>query len=357
MSNDTAELKRFITAHARAQGVPRALCQNVLARIHTDEDWVARWSAAAHEAERAGKFLRAARLFGLARFPYVDGPARQSAMDSALAVFDRWRAGTGIEPLEITTGTGRVRCWSYGLSSTERRPLLVMTGGIVSTKEQWAPILTRLRRLGMAGVVTEMAGVGENTHRYDEESWRLYPDVLDAVADRADVGRTYLIALSFSGHLAFRAAVEDPRISGIITAGVPVHDFFTDAAWQRTLPGITVDTLVHVTGSASASEAFDRLRPMALGPADLTALKIPVHCMSSTRDEIIPAEDRDLISRHLAEARVVTNDDVHGAPAHMAQTRLWVVRSLIGMVSGRTPQYALLGLLLAAARLSRGFRS
>jgi hypothetical protein len=38
------------------------------------------------------------------------------------------------ERLDVEPPGGRVRCWATGLSATERRPLLLVTGGIVNTR-------------------------------------------------------------------------------------------------------------------------------------------------------------------------------------------------------------------------------
>ncbi|MCD0451746.1 esterase FrsA [Actinocorallia sp. API 0066] len=352
--NDIAELKQFVVVHAKAQGIPEAEYRRVLDAVeHDDGDgpgsWVRAWTDAGREHENAGRLLEAFRRHNMARFPYVDGPARGAALDRCVEVFDRWRGGTAIERLDLDLPGGRVRSWTTGLSAADPKPLLLVIGGIVSVKEQWAPVLLQAARLGLAGVVTEMPGVGENTLRYGEDSPRLLPAILDAVADRADAARTYAVALSFSGNLALHAAAADPRIRGVILAGAPIIDFFTDEAWQRALPSVTVDTLAHLTG-ADRAKIHDRLRPLALTPGLLASLDIPVYSMASRRDEIIPPGDTGHLRRHLKDLRLVENDDVHGSPRHFLETRLWIVRSLLELSGGRRPQRAVLGALIAAQR-------
>ncbi|MBT2212469.1 alpha/beta fold hydrolase [Actinomadura sp. NEAU-AAG7] len=352
--NDVAELKRFVLVHARAQGIPGREHQALLRRVENDDgdgpgSWVRAWVEAGEALERQGRFLDACRRYIMARFPYVDGPARQDALDRCLAAFDRWRDGNGIERLDVDLGGGRVRCWTTGLDGRDRRPLLLVMGGIVSVKEQWAPVLTQARRLGMAGVVAEMPGVGENTARYGPHSGRLLPRILDAVADRADTGRTYAVALSFSGHLALGCAAGDSRIRGVITVGAPVSGFFTDAAWQRRVPRITLDTLAHISG-VSPGDVHAHLSGMALDGDRLAAVDVPVHYMASLRDEIIPASEAELLRRHVRGLRLVENDDVHGSPRHFVETRLWIVRSLLELDGTHRPQRAALGALLRARR-------
>lgn len=349
--NDVEELKRFVLVHARAQGIPERDYGTLLDSIRTDESWVAQWCRAGARLEERGRFLDACRRYNMARFPYVDGPQRREALRACVSAFERWRSGAGVEPLELDLDGARVRCWTTGLSSAHRRPLLLVMGGIVSVKEQWAPVLPQARRLGLAGVVAEMPGVGENTATYGPSSTRLLSRLMDEVADRADVSRTYAVALSFSGNLALHAALDDPRIRGIITVGAPIGEFFTDTEWQRRLPRVTVDTLAHIC-RVPAGEIQDHLRGLALAPERLAALDIPVYYLASRRDEIIPPGDIELLRRHLRHLRLRENDDVHGSPRHFLETRLWIVRSLLELAGTHRPQRAVLGALLRAARLT-----
>ena len=171
--HDVAELKRYAEVHARAQRIHGF--RDVLDRIDSDQpggdgSWVREWRRSADALRERGQALAAVRHDTMARFPYVDSPARREAQDLAVATFERWSRDRGIEALEVLGPGGRIRCWTYGLSARRPRPLLLVCGGIVSTKEQWAPALAGLGRLGFAGVVTELPGVGENTLRYQEDA-------------------------------------------------------------------------------------------------------------------------------------------------------------------------------------------
>lgn len=337
--NDVAELKNFVVAHTSSQGLPPEHYDALLSRIHHDGDgtpgsWVAEWSAAGNRLRDEGRWLEACVHFNMARFPFADGDARRQALTDCLAAFDQWRtAHPDIRRLDIETPRGRIRCWASGLDAAEPRPLLVLTGGIVSVKEQWAPALSQVTALGFAGVVAEMPGVGENTERYRADSWRMYPAILDAVRDRADTSRTYALALSFSGHLALRAALHDDRIRGVVGAGMPVHDFFVDAAWQARVPRITTDTLAHLAGVPS-DEVYSLVKEWALDPAELSAVRVPVAHVTSLRDEIIPPGDARLLRDRVPRIRMLAHDDVHGSPRHFAQTRLWTLLSVLRMADG-----------------------
>ncbi|TCO62328.1 alpha/beta hydrolase [Actinocrispum wychmicini] len=348
--NDVDELKRFVVVHARAQNILGY--EDVLRRITNDDEdapgsWAREWSQSAAELAERGRLLEATRHYNLARFPYVDGPARHNALADCVSTFDQWRQDDpDIQRLEVDLTTGRVRCWATGLSLAAPKPLLVIMGGLVSIKEQWAPVLRQVRRLGMAGVVTEMPGVGENELRYDRDSWQMLSRVLDAVGNQADVTRTYTLAMSFSGHMALRCAVSDNRIKGIVMAGAPVAEFFTDTAWQRDLPRVTVDTLAHMSGTK-----LKDMRDWALTQAELSSLDIPVACVVSRRDEIIPAGDVERIRQWVRRVEFLDHDDVHGSPGHVVETRLWSIASLLRMRGGNPLRRAAINALVGVERL------
>jgi pimeloyl-ACP methyl ester carboxylesterase len=336
--NDVNELKQFAAVHSQLQGVDDGLWRGVLDRIRDDApgtpgSWVAEWSAAAWELEARGELLAAAQCYILARFPYVDGRHRREALHRALRVFDEWRAGVpGIERIEVKLDgpDGSLRCWASGLSVTAPRPLLMFTGGIVSLKEQWAPLLLLGEQLGMAVVVGEMPGVGENDLPYRRDSWRMFTAIIDAVADRVVADQTYAIANSFSGHLALRCATQDRRIRGVISNAAPVSDFFTDPAWQHRLPRITVATLAHLTGHPAA-ELGECLRDWALTGPELSSLEIPVAYCVSRRDEITPPSEVQHLRAHVRRLSIMEFDDVHGSPGHLDEIRQWIIGSLLNM--------------------------
>jgi esterase FrsA len=352
------ELKRFVLVHAKAQNIPVDHYRAVLSRIHDDvegspDSWAARWTDAGDEHRRNGRLLEACRDYAIARFPFVDGASRRQALHRCHETFDLWRADKPIEPLMIHAPGGAFRCWSSGLSTTERKPLLLVMPGIVAIKEQWASVLLQATRLDMAVVVAEMPGVGENPLRYDAASHEIFSAILDTVADRADVAKTYAVALSFSGHLAMLCAVTDQRLRGIVTSGAPVRDFFTDVEWRAQLPAVTVRTLAHLTGTKPASVG-EHIAGWGIPDEDLSKLDIPVRCLVSLRDEIIPMSDVRRLRRTVRDFATAEYPDVHGSPGHVTESRLWTLRSILRMRGGHLPQRWLVTALLGATRLRRG---
>ena len=357
--NDVEELKTFAAVHARTQQMTPRHCAQILRRIGNDEDgargsWARVWCEAGEELERSGHPLEAGRHYAMARFPYVDGPAREHAHKKCVEMFGAWRRGRrGVERLDVEAAGGRFGCYASGLSSTEPLPLLIVMGGIVSVKEQWVPALRQAARLGMACVVTEMPGVGENGVPYTARAHEMLSGLMDAVGPGADTDHTYALALSFSGHLALRCAAEDPRLRGIATTGAPIGPFFTDESWRRGVPRLTMDTLAHLAGVARAD--LDGVLPgYALSPADLARVQVPVRYVASVRDEVVPRADVALLRAYLRDLKVLELDDVHASPDHLAESSLWTARSLVEMRGGGAAQAALLGGVLAVLRARRG---
>ncbi len=337
--NNVDELKVHVAAHAASLGIPDADYQELVGRIQHDgvgpTSWVYEWSRAAEELEAEGDLVQAGVYYNFARFPFVDGNARRDALENCVRTVEEWSHEVpAVQRLDLDILGGQVGAWTTGLDPDHGsdRPLLVLTGGIVSIKEQWVPVLLVARELGLAAVVTEMPGVGENTLRYTDDSWRMFPALLDALDGSADVSRTFAMALSFSGHLALRWALEDTRLRGLVTVGAPVRALFTDRDWQRELPPVTVDTLAHLTGS-SPEQLPARLPGWALTDDQLAKIDIPVRYVASARDEIIPPADVALLRAGLRDVEVLEHDDVHGAPRHAAQTRAWMVQALQALLN------------------------
>jgi esterase FrsA len=334
--NDLGELKQHIAAHAVSQGLPGHHYASILDRITADQgdhpgSWAYEWIRAGAEYEQRGEPLTAAQHFVLGRFPFVDGPGRARARQRYLDAFERWQRGVPvIEARTIEVDRQPVRLWTTGLSARDRKPLLIMCGGIVSPKEQWAEVLTVLARLGFAGVVTEMPGVGESPLRYRRDSWEIFPAVMDALAGSARTDETYLLALSFSGHLAIRAALRDPRIRGIVGNGVPVREFFGDRAWQARVPAVTRHTLAHLAG-VPADELYRLVRDWGIRGDELEALSVPLAAVAASRDEIIPPSDTELLRGRVRNLELLEHDDVHGAPSHLAETRVWSLLAVLRM--------------------------
>ncbi|MEU6644641.1 hypothetical protein ABZ863_19090 [Saccharomonospora sp. NPDC046836] len=332
-----AELAGFARLHARALGLDPVAAGAVLDRLVADGDeaaWPRVWSRLGERRLAAGRPLEACRCFVLARFPFPADPDRLRAGEAAVRAFDSWRlAHGGIDRLDLSLPAGQVAAWTAGV--TPGRPVLLVMGGIISVKEQWAPFLTAARRLRAGVIVTEMPSVGENTTPYLPGSVELIPEILDRLGAAVCAAGVHVVGLSFAGHLALAAARHDPRIRSVHTVGAPVSAAFTD---RDSLPSTTRATVSHLSGGAD-------LTALALDRDALAELRVPVRYVASRRDEIIPRREWELLAESLVDFRWVEFDDVHGSPAHLTDTRLWLLRGVLEALGDR--RASALGLLLA----------
>ncbi|MGW7264949.1 alpha/beta fold hydrolase [Streptomyces sp. NPDC054842] len=333
-----AELRASSLPHAYAQGVPADVVHRVLGSLRADAkdagpgDWTHEWSSLARAAESRGRDLDAVRYYTMARFPYVDGPARQAAQSAAVAAFDRWRTRVrGISRIDLPFEESGFACWSAGLSRRDPLPLLLVLGGVTSTKEQWAPLLADADRLGAAVVVTELPGVGENTLTYGTDSTRMLRHLLDLLGQAADASRTCVVGLGFGGHLALRHALEDDRVRGLATAAAPVRDFFTRAARRAPLPRLTALALSHATRT-TPDRLPAALADWGLDEERLALLRTPLACASGRDDDIAPPCDVHLLRRTVPHLRLVDSDTLARRPEQAAETGLWLLSQALRMI-------------------------
>lgn len=349
------EIVELARLHARAQGISPAAFDAVVAGL-PDGGWAATWARHADRHAAVGRPLAACRHHAMARWPFPAEPAALRSATECVRAFDRWRRRTGgVERLELDLPGGRVACWTAGLDGDRPRPLVLVTGGIVSVKEQWAPWLGAARQLGVAVVVTELPSVGENTVRFGPAALDLLPQLLDRIGPSACRAGVHVVGLSFGGHLALAAAPDDPRIASILTVGAPVHRLFTDRQlWER-LPRTTTATLEHLTGTRG-TDTPGLLAAMALTPQHLSRVAVPVRYVASRHDEIVPRSEWELLARYVPDLEWVEFDDVHGAPDHLTDTRLWLLGRLLTLLRDR--RAALPGVALALRRRAgRGGRT
>jgi esterase FrsA len=328
------ELKELVLLHTQAQGISFEYSKSILEKITSEEgnqpgSWVYEWSKDAHSLYKKARWLEAAQLYNLARFPFIQSPAHIEAHQACINSFNQWlltKANT--QTLEIKTPQGTFKTYFTSGSEQKKRPLLVVCGGIVSIKEQWAAFIENADTLGMAIALVEMPGVGENEIVYSPTAWKMFSALLDGLSQLAEVNNTYLVALSFSGQMAIQSAIADKRIQAITTASAPIHHFFSDRQWWNQVPITTKRTLAHLMG-IDIKDLFAAISPMALTQTQLKSLAIPLNYIFSLRDEIIPISEKSFLQHHTSKLNLKQFNDVHGSPNHMKEVKFWILLSLL----------------------------
>ncbi len=215
----------------------------------------------------------------------------------------------------------------------KRPPVVLMTMGLDSTKEELGTFeLTFLKR-GMATLAFDGPGQGEAEYdfpiRADYEN--VVGPVIDWLAGRDDVDgeRLGIWGISLGGYYAPRAVAFEKRIKAAIANSGP-YDW--GALWDA-LPELTRAAFVTRSHSASDAEARERARALSLaGIAERIAC--PLFVIAGGLDRLCPPQDA---RRLAAEARgpvelLVVEDGNHVAHnrfyKYRAKSADWMARQL-----------------------------
>lgn len=326
------EAKQFVGLHARHMGFPGPYVDRVLERITAldgDEagSWLREWACEAEVFASQSDHRSAANLYNLARFPCADTPGKQRAANDAARSLASWLSRTGAGERVCAQVGGTNVPFLFRAGGHRHAPLVILMGGIVSLKEQWAGFLRLAPRIGCAIAIADFPGVGENALRYARDASNLFGAIMDAAGEACDATRTLIVAPSFGGHLAMLHALVDTRVRSIVTVGAPIARFFNDAATRAAMPEITRAALCHTSG-VDDGELDPHLADLALSDAELAELAIPVVYIASLRDEIIPVAEWQRAVGLSDQLRVYAFDDVHGSPHHQRETRLLILTAL-----------------------------
>ncbi|WP_018014700.1 alpha/beta fold hydrolase [Teredinibacter turnerae] len=355
--NYLQELQELVALHARAQNMDMGRCRKILARINSVDKlgaggWGSEWQREGDSDVAAGKFESAFQYYNLARFPYPVNEDMYASHEKCVTTFMSWATKKGLDLKRLSIRIDSVDIPFYFSSAGKNKPLLLVMGGIVSIKEQWQAFLWAAKKLGVSVLVAEMPGVGENKLVYDRSAYDFISELIDAVQDEADVSHTHIVAMSFSGNLALRQAMDDSRIRAITTVGAPVHQFFTDAQWWQQVPLTTKRTLAHLC-KVDESEVFAYISRFAIEGEELAALKIPVYYVRSVNDEIIPPGEKAMLVNNLASLSLREYQDVHGSPNHMSDLQKYVPFTVLKEAGTNKVAQTMLNVLLALGGMKR----
>jgi len=334
--DNLTELKQFVKLHARAQKINKSLLDRILKCIKNISDpgpegWAYEFTKIGDHFYKNKYYLKSMVLYNLAKFPYIDNADRLLASQKSIEAFEQYK-----QQKKLTCETGYYRYnhqsipFYFYQSTHYNSPLLIVIGGIISTKEQWTNFLIIAQKLDITTVILEMPGVGENNLHHDNNSFKLFAPVIEKMAPLADITNIHIIAMSFGGNLALKYAVEDDRIKSIFTVGAPVHAFYRDKAFFSTLPFVTKITL-SVLYQVHVEDLFSALKKNSISIEDLKKLKSTLYYISSLRDEIIPAAEKKILQDNIASLQWVEFDDVHGSPGHLRDIKLLLFSYLLGL--------------------------
>jgi len=212
--------------------------------------WAFEWSQLAAAAEQQAAqfesqlnisgakaaYEKASIYFGIAKFPVLDHPAKQTAYRKCVEnylksarYFDPPLQRVVI-PFEHSQIIGYLRK-PKGLS---KPPVVIATGGIDVYKEDRD--VSDLLGAGFASFSTDMPGNGECPIWYTPDAERFYSAVIDYLLTRSDLDadRLGILGRSYGGYWAAKMAfVENKRIKAAVQWGGPIHYTFEEPWLQR----------------------------------------------------------------------------------------------------------------------------
>lgn len=340
-----------------ANGVDSNDLQTLTRSIRRWEDWSPSWSALAADYERMGAeaeaagdyesagehFLHAAMLYQFGKFMVVRFPDQlRAGHENTVRVYQR-----GLpyydhinERVEIPYQDGRIlpgilrRPWNV-----RRPPVVILSPGLDSVKEELHAYSTDLLRRGMATLAVDGPGQGES-----EFDLALRPDyevparyVIDYLETRPeiDASRVAMFGVSLGGFFAARAAAFEPRLKAVVmlASGYDLAEH-----WNR-YPLLTQDAFIHRTKSGDEAATRERLRAFTMR-GYTSRITVPLLVIMGRRDRLFPPEDAERVAAEVGEnaelwmfdeGNHVCNNIPH---KYRPQQADWLRRRLVGRGEG-----------------------
>ena len=305
--------------------------QEIVARLTSlDKDhWAGLWSEVGlqyekrgDELEKAGEGKKAGEAFYLAydycrigRYPCPSTAGKRQAYQHSLRMF-RKAAKTFDVPLEVVELPFKDRKLVGYLQiprGAKNPPVVIHWGGVDGYKEDRQKPNAMLHPMGIATLVIDMPGTGENTVLYlDADAERTFSTWLDYLATRKDLdgSRVGVWGGSFGGYWAARLAhTESNRLNAAVFHGGNVHHGFQEK-WL--VPAFTRGAATYLFGPGSMLEARGQavgIKTMdefirAVGKLSLVDMGLidkpsaPILCVNGKLDDQAPIDDVYLLMEH-----------------------------------------------------------
>ena len=299
-------------------GVAASDFHDVLSSLTVWDDWCRLWSERAklhedlgHEALEEKCFISAAEhlcrasvTYHFAKYLFVQDMQQLrvahakavSCLDAALPYLDP--PGTRVLiPYEGKQLAGTLRLPRRGHS--RRPPLVLMTMGLDSTKEELLTFEMNFLDRGMA--ILAFDGPGQGEAEYDFAIRHDYENVAAPVIDwvemnvpEVDPGRIGIWGISLGGYYAPRAAAFEPRIKAAIANCGPYN---WGALWEK-LPELTRAAYVQRSHSRNETEAREKAFGLSLHGVS-GRIKCPLFVIAAGLDRLCPPEDAERLAREV----------------------------------------------------------
>lgn len=320
-------------------GVAASDFHDVISSLERWDDWCAAWSqrAAVHEdlgqealaggqfTSAAEHFSRAAVTYHFAKYLFVqDMEQLRAAHAKAVKCLD-----LALPHLDPPGERVLIPYEGKHLAATLRRPkgvkrppIVLMTMGLDSAKEELLTFEKDFLDRGMAILAFDGPGQGESEYdfpiRYDYEA--VAATVIDWLGGRndVDVERVGIWGISLGGYYAPRAAAFEKRIKACVANCGPYN---WGALWDK-LPDLTRQAYIRRSHSASAEEARGKAYQLSLEGVP-GKIKCPLMVIGAGLDRLCPPEEA---SRLASEAGGPTKLLMISDGNHVAHNRFYKYR-------------------------------
>ena len=328
---EPANRVRLAAAHWKprfvANGIDVNDFENVLAATEEWTDWAPAWQrvgdahrALGEEAERAGRkvtaaaaFQRAAWSYHLGKFLWFEDVALHDAL--AEATWTTYaRALAGIDPpgerIEAPFESGAV---IPGIlrkpAGTKRPPLVILSPGLDSVKEELFAMENDFLRRGLATLSIDGPGQGENAARFAiRADWAgVVGPVIDHLGrqDRGvDLDRIGFMGISMGGIYGSFAAAREKRIKAVVALAGP---YDLAECWDALNP-LTRGGYRFYTKSRDEAEARDKAKTLTLRGV-LKDVTCPLLVIHGGKDRLFPPEQAERIAREAPNATLLLYPD------------------------------------------------
>src|SRR5436309_4754133 len=326
-----------------ADGVHYRDLINIRDEIQGWNDWPRVWSAYAAQAERRGEealskdasvtaaeeFFRASLYYHYAQYLYFDDVSRKAQIHKAKTDAFARAAPLLDPPVEIVSFPFRgidITGYLRVPESLEKPPVVVLIGGLDTTKEDYNSVSDICVKRGLATFAFDGPGQGETAFKM-----RSIPDfesaistAIDYLETRAelDVGRIGIVGRSMGGYFAPRAAAQDRRIKVLVAWGVcydilPLDQF----------PPASQDALTFITGKANPKEAETFLSQFNL-KGHAQRITVPTLVIHGGLDRLTPLYNAEKLIADLKGEHVETM--ILMDSGHCCHDKSHIVRPAIG---------------------------
>jgi dipeptidyl aminopeptidase/acylaminoacyl peptidase len=311
-----------------------------LARITRWADWCREWGVTATHYEQlaeaaedagqhqtaAGAWQRASLAWHWGKFVFVDDPVQQrAAHERSVACF--FRAAPALTPpaelVRIPYGDTSLPAYLRVPPATSfaNAPVVIMTPGLDSTKEELQATAEYFLARGLATLAIDGPGQGESEYELPIEPAyeKVATAAVDYLQDRAglDRERIGLFGVSLGGYYAARSAAYEKRLKAVVALAGPYR---FDLDWDE-LPSQTRATFQVRSGAKSAEEARAKATELTLAQA-AAHIDIPLLIVGGGRDTIVPAHHQERLAKEVKTAELALYPDgSHGVTNRAYESR------------------------------------